>query len=111
MKTRNAKVYINNKKSYFDSSYSIRIRNRKFILEYLQNKSCIDCGISDPILLEFDHIDPSTKDIEVCKMMQLGYSVERIQKEIDKCEIRCANCHRLRTAKQFNWYAYANKCN
>ena len=80
-----------------------RDRNRLYILEYLSTHHCVDCGESDPIVLEFDHI----KGIKVNSIANLGShgsSISIIQNEIDKCEVRCANCHRRKTATQLNWY-------
>lgn len=72
------------------------------MLEYLSDKSCIDCGESDSVVLEFDHL--RDKEMGVSTMMGTGYSWDAILLEIEKCEIVCANCHKRRTAKQFNWY-------
>lgn len=80
------------------------VSKRKMLYDYLANKCCTDCGISNPIVLEFDHIDPTNKKHNVSSMM--GYSWSKILEEINKCDIVCANCHRIRTAKQFNWYNF-----
>jgi hypothetical protein len=73
--------------------------NKKKIWEYLNAHACVDCGITDPRVLEFDHVDEKTKSFNVCTLF--GYSWSIIQAEIDKCEVRCANCHRIRTQLQF----------
>jgi transcription elongation factor Elf1 len=71
--------------------------------EYLKDKSCLDCGENDIVVLDFDHRDPKMKSFTVNKMLMNTMSWDNIFKEIQKCDIRCANCHRRRTAKQFNW--------
>ena len=98
--------YQKNKQYYLEKS---RIRNRKqrkiikeHIYEYLSTHPCVDCGESDPVVLEFDH--KSSKLECVSKFIQRNYPLDTIKKEITKCEIRCANCHRRKTAKDFNWY-------
>lgn len=69
-----------------------RKRNAQYILEYLAVHACINCGEKDPIVLEFDHLHSKVKDIS--DMSKGCWSLEKIQEEIDKCEVRCANCHR-----------------
>lgn len=75
-----------------------RKANRDYLWAYLNSHPCVDCGESDPIVLEFDHQGDKLYNIG---MMHLG-SLQKIKDEIAKCEVRCANCHRRRTAFQFN---------
>jgi hypothetical protein len=76
-------------------------RNRKNIWKYLKNNPCVDCGETDPVVLTFDHI--SNKEFNISCVVG-SYSWDRILKEIHKCEVRCANCHMRKTAKDYNWY-------
>lgn len=62
---------------------------------YKKENSCVDCGISDYRILQFDHRDPSTKVDKVTKLASEG-SYDDVVKEIDKCDVRCANCHQLK---------------
>lgn len=98
--------YSDNKKVYKSrarkSLKEHRLNIRQMILEYLSDKSCVDCGNSDPRVLDFDHINPKTKHKDVSKMFDSSW--ETILKEIRKCEVRCANCHRIRTSEQFQTY-------
>ena len=82
-----------------------RIRNRELIYNYYATHPCIVCGESDPIVLEFDHKAEFEKIGNISDMVGQASSISAIQKEIDKCDVLCANCHRRQTAKQFNWYA------
>lgn len=75
-----------------------------YIREYLQANPCIDCGERDIVVLEFDHKDPSIKLKAVSPLVRNKHSFAQIRQEIDKCEVRCANCHRRKTANQFNWF-------
>ena len=75
---------------------------RQWVFDYLKSHSCVDCGESDPIVLEFDH--RSNKKMNISEMVGTAYSIESIQEEIAKCEVVCSNCHARRTAKQFGWY-------
>lgn len=76
---------------------------RQLYIEWQQEQSCIDCGIDNFVVLELDHVR-GKKTANVADMIRQGYSWEAIQKEIKKCEVVCANCHRIRTAIEFNWY-------
>ena len=80
-----------------------RQRNRAFVLEYLSRHPCIDCGESDPIVLEFDHRDLGAKLNEVSRLVYTN-TLKAVQAEIEKCDVRCGNCHRIRTTSQFGSY-------
>ena len=80
------------------------LENRQLLRDYLNVHPCIVCGEPDPIVLEFDHRDDAVKKYVVSVMVGVGYSWKTIMKEIDKCDVRCANCHRRRTAEQQGWY-------
>lgn len=73
------------------------------VLAYLAAHPCVDCGESDPVVLEFDHVR-GVKEFNISCAVQCGYGMHRINLEIAKCEIRCCNCHRRVTAKRGNWY-------
>lgn len=81
----------------------VRMRMRRYVLEYLLEHPCVDCGETNPIVLEFDHVR-GEKIMEVSVMLGSMATFERIQAEIDKCEVRCANCHRIKTAKERGWH-------
>lgn len=72
---------------------NIITRNKTHVLNYLSKHPCVDCGESDPIVLEFDHVR-GTKEADISNMVQRGLSLVKIDSEIDKCDVRCANCHR-----------------
>lgn len=76
------------------------------IVRYLHEHPCVDCGNSDPIVLEFDHVR-GPKRAAVANLVNSGASWANIEREIAKCEVRCANCHRKRTAQRGNHYRYA----
>ena len=75
---------------------------RRLLLDHLRTHPCVDCGESDPVLLDFDHRDPSTKTANVAALVKRG-GMKALVAEIAKCDIRCANDHRRKTARQFRW--------
>jgi hypothetical protein len=77
---------------------------RKFIIEYLSLHPCVECGVTDIRVLEFDHTDK--KNASIANLVQSGYSINRIQEEINLCEVVCANCHRIRTMTRGNHYRH-----
>lgn len=79
-------------------------KRRKLVLDYLRLNPCVDCGEKDPIVLEFDHKYPNSKLNNIASLITGQYSEKVILDEIAKCDVRCANCHRRKTAKQFSWY-------
>lgn len=76
-----------------------RDKNIAYVNEIKRITPCVDCGCINPVLLEFDHVR-GKKEKCISNMVRGAYSIDTIQKEIDKCEVRCANCHRLITHKR-----------
>lgn len=72
--------------------------NQTWVNDYLLEHPCVDCGETDPVVLEFDHLVQSETNRDVTSMML--YSIEKILSEIAKCEVVCANCHTRRTARR-----------
>ena len=70
--------------------------NKEYVDKVKSNSGCVDCGETNHIVLDFDHID-GDKYKNISTMVHEYYSIDAIQKEIDKCEVRCANCHRIAT--------------
>lgn len=69
---------------------------RLFTQRYKSLCGCSVCGIKDPRVLEFDHKDPSTKIASVAGLMAAKVSLKQIKEEIRKCDVLCANCHRIK---------------
>jgi hypothetical protein len=99
--------YSKNKAQYITrNNRNIRIRAtvlNRWLFEYLLDHPCVDCGEVDPVVLEFDHLDPRTKRMDVSVMAQRGYPLRSLEAEVAKCVVRCANDHRRRTGSQFGW--------
>ena len=79
-----------------------RLENRALLLGYLLKHPCVDCGETDPVVLDFDHRDHTLKRTEVARLAS-AKPWPQVFAEIQKCDVRCANCHRRRTARQFGW--------
>jgi hypothetical protein len=73
-----------------------RSRFAKYTQEVKQSSGCVDCKERYPYwMLEFDHAR-GTKVADISKMKST-HSMEQIIEEIKKCDVVCANCHRIRT--------------
>ena len=68
-----------------------------FLVEFFRERPCMDCGERDPIVLEFDHL--ADKKFGVAAGLRT-HRWEDVLREIDKCDVVCANCHRRRTARR-----------
>lgn len=73
----------------------VRSRNKKIVLDFLSGAGCVDCGTSDWRVLEFDHVE-SDKTSNVSYLMRTA-SEARLREEMSKCQIRCKNCHAIKT--------------
>jgi hypothetical protein len=93
-------------------SERVRLREQKsqnkaslqaYIWDYLSNHPCIDCGEADPRVLEFDHVR-GDKHSSISKMVTDNRSLAAVQEEIQKCVVRCSNCHRRRHYKDYGGF-------
>lgn len=79
-------------------------RRREFknwFREYKSNLKCSKCGFSHPAALDFHHKDSTKKEFTLGST-GLSVSTEKFLKEIEKCEILCANCHRIHHYEERN---------
>ncbi len=67
---------------------------KKWFKEYKKTLRCIKCGENHPATLDFHHKNKRDKLFGINTKVHAGYSIQRVQKEIKKCEVLCANCHR-----------------
>ena len=73
-----------------------KARNRNFVREYLSKHPCTDCGNDNIVVLDFDHIR-GEKVANISQIVSNGSALRSLLREIEKCEVRCANCHRIVT--------------
>lgn len=70
---------------------------RLWIQQLKSETPCRDCKIKWPhYVMQFDHVG-NDKEIDIANAVDQGWGRARIQREIDKCELVCANCHAIRT--------------
>ena len=91
--------YTRNKHKHNERRYALtkktRMEHRDKIMRAKDNKPCADCGVRYPFyVMEFDHLDEKIANISD---MPGRFGWNKIQKEIDKCDLVCSNCHRKRT--------------
>ena len=89
-----------NKAHYEGNREYYRIKNRKAkdalkarFSEFKSNLSCLHCGESANVVLDFHHRDGTTKEFGIAEGLR-RYSWQRVLDEIEKCDVLCANCHR-----------------
>jgi len=98
--------YQNNKEIYKRRAAvhrkAVRQKIRIYIFETLKMHPCVDCGESDPVVLDFDHRDRTAKRFNIADAVSCGASLKSVVAEILKCDVRCANCHRRKTYVENN---------
>ncbi len=83
-----------------------RVRTRQDatlqVLRDLRRRPCADCaGVFEPHQMDFDHRDGSLKSFRLTSGRVMLTSRSRLLEEAAKCDIVCANCHRIRTKRRF----------
>ncbi len=84
-----------------DRNARTKQRNKDWLHSYLLCHPCVDCGEPDLVVLDFDHM--RDKKYQISKLVNSTCSLARLQAEVAKCDVVCANCHRRRTAKTQRW--------
>lgn len=79
-----------------------RDRAREFVNAIKVANPCVDCGEYFPaVCMDFDHLVAGEKELNVSVMVGRASSLKRIAREIEKCDLVCACCHRVRT--RYRW--------
>ena len=80
---------------------SAKDKLRDYVAKILES-GCVDCGNKDIRVLEFDHIEG--KDYSISSLIRSASNMDKLNEELSKCEVRCANCHRIRySLENNNW--------
>lgn len=96
-KASRMKWYYANKEKHLTTSREIG-HLKKAYLNQLKNVPCKDCGKNYPsYVMEFHHKDIHAKKFTIGRNYREGW--KRLQEEVNKCDVICANCHRIRSFK------------
>lgn len=97
--------YDDNRETHIARVVLVNEKQRKEVyscLRYLKSQPCTDCNKSfDPVCMDFDHVTDD-KSFEISEGVRRRKSLTAILNEIKKCELVCANCHRIRTKNRLN---------
>lgn len=74
-----------------------------YITSFLMKSRCVDCAETDISVLQFDHNNPNDKKFSLGSYYL--HTLEEIKEEINKCTVRCGNCHKKKTAKDRNYFS------
>lgn len=90
------------KEKYHARGRSTKTKRRTIVNSY-KDKPCMDCGVKyPPFVMDFDHRDPSKKVAGINELIKTG-TMDQVIDEIEKCDVVCSNCHRVRTWKSGLW--------
>jgi hypothetical protein len=103
----NSQHYQNNKQIYIERALKRNVmtkqENKLKLCDYFSCHPCVDCGQTDIRTLEFDHVR-GTKSANITNLLRHAVSWKIIETEITKCEVRCVNCHRIKTSERGNFW-------
>ena len=94
MRAYRRKHYANNKEVYKARAIKRRKAAKEWLHEIKKSLKCSRCSEDFWACLEFHHLDAETKDVTLAEMYKRGWCIERMKKELVKCVVLCANCHR-----------------
>ena len=83
------------KSCYSDLKKERRHKNKQKYDEIKSKAKCEICSFSDWRALQYHHLDRDDKTLEVSNMINRGFAIEKIKKEMAKCQCICANCHQI----------------
>lgn len=91
-------------RAYHLARHDERERSRAYIRAQQENVPCLDCGYSFPVeSMDFDHVpERGPKAFGLGGFSVLNHSLDEIKAEVAKCDVVCANCHRVRTVKRMH---------
>jgi len=84
--------YPKNRESHIQTVTKYKNKLRQFLVDYKKCHPCYVCGEVDFRCLEFHHTEK--KDFEISDIVHDGKGIPRVKRELEKCQVVCANCHR-----------------
>ena len=93
-KTYASTYYQNNKAKVLATTKASVKKYKEQWRSFKATLSCVKCGQNHPATLDFHHIDSSTKEASVNKLIKYR-AFKRAMEEVKKCVVLCANCHRI----------------
>ncbi|MBV1928379.1 MAG: helix-turn-helix domain-containing protein [Gammaproteobacteria bacterium] len=97
VKEKSRKNKIKHHASLLQTKNSTRRYLKEFVRRHKTMCGCKHCGIKNPIVLDYDHIDKATKEHTMSEVVHSGHSLELVKIEARKCQVLCSNCHRIKT--------------
>lgn len=91
-----------------EQGQKIKERNMQHVVDFLIDNPCAECGEEDFRCLEFHHERDDKELGGVGYGVSNRWSIEKLQAEMDKCIVLCANCHKKTTANLRGWYSYVS---
>lgn len=82
-----------------ESGIRQRQTRREWLAAIKAERGCARCGIADPRVLDFHHNEAESKELAVSQLV-VRASWQAVLDEVAKCEVLCANCHRITHAEQ-----------
>jgi hypothetical protein len=94
--TTPTKIYRRQKcRDCYRSTKQILIRrNHQWLSAIKKERGCSMCGITNPLVLDFHHEKEEDKSFGLGTFRR-SVGIVRIKEEVEKCEVLCANCHRI----------------
>jgi hypothetical protein len=90
--------YARNKEYYAQRNKDRKEELRQWLVSLKEDIPCVQCDtVFHHKAMEWHHRDPTTKSFMIANAINRNYSKKRILEEIAKCDLTCANCHRIAT--------------
>lgn len=87
--------YMKNREARLAANKKTRDAFYQWFRDFKKTLKCQKCGMTHPATLDFHHRDGATKEAEINRMVASKLSKQKIMDEIAKCDVLCANCHRI----------------